>query len=64
MDNSDMRFKELLFSTWYLILVILVSSWFVSTIVNPSFVLFISIASTLMVLWTAQKRLRGSSDDN
>ena len=64
MDNSDMRFKELLFSTWYLILVILVSSWFVSTIVNPSFVLFISIASTLMVLWTAQKRLRRSSDDN
>jgi len=58
-----MLIRELLFKTWYLVLAILVISLFISTIVNPTAVLVIAIASTLMVLLKVQKGLKGNSDE-
>jgi 4-hydroxybenzoate polyprenyltransferase len=58
-----MLIRELLFKTWYLVLAILVLSFFISTIVNPTAVLVIAIASTLLVLFKVQKGLKGNSDE-
>lgn len=55
--------KELLFKTWYLVLGILAISFLISTIVNPTVVLVLSITSTLAVLFQVRKGLKENSDE-
>ena len=53
-----MLIRELLFKTWYLLLGILIISLFMSTLVNPTIVILISMIGTLIVLIAAQKSLK------
>jgi 4-hydroxybenzoate polyprenyltransferase len=55
--------REIIFKAWYLLVGILVLSLFVSTIVNPTVVISVSIAGTLAVLYGVQRSLKGNSDE-
>jgi hypothetical protein len=58
-----MLLKELIFKTWFVLLSTLVISLFISTIVNPTVVLAVLIASTLTVLFKAKKGIKEDLDE-